>query len=488
MNKKFFALVIISLVFFAGGCGGGSSSSSVTSTTDVNAALKGAWTSSKNGTASIAEKAEIEDLESLIAQLGDNLSADVDSFLEEYKNNQNTKISVPVTRVMALFEDCKVDENSGTAKFTAIIILSNDSAFLPVFFNGVNLSTQRNGLSEWTATIPDVGTLTINMFSDEEMNISGKVKYLDYDCEFSSVIKKNQSNSLNPDTILNGTWSFDGTQGGGYLAYGSQIIAAVAPETVSMFFSGAASDLSATSFYALNMRTSSSEEKDDISLLQNISDGKGKLTNIYGDVYKFQGTDGTDSIIFVENIDEIFVFMLESEDIYGQACMFLPLKKVSVDIEKALSKTWTASKGMGGGYASDFKGDEEEVALLNELGAFSFSLRDSEMKFSDVKLNDDGTVTATINMNASFLFTNEILADLIKAVPEISENDMLISMSDNGKQQVTMTRSGNFLQFSLDEDVYKLSFISDTEAFLAITPDHAHVGKGEFAIRMRASE
>jgi hypothetical protein len=231
------------------------------------------------------------------------------------------------------------------------------------------------------------------------------------------------------------------------------------------------------------MMTSSSEETDETSLLQDISESKGALTNIYGDVYRFTVADGSESIIFVENIDEIFVFMLESEGSDAQACMFLPLRKASVDLENALSKTWTASKGMGGGYASDFRGDGEEVELLNALGAFSFSLMNAELKFSGIKLNEDGTVTATMNIDSSFLCTNEILSNL----PGISEDDMIIPISENGNQ-VRMTCSGNFLQFSLDGDVYKLSFISDTEAFLAVTPDRAMAGEGEFTIRMRASE
>ena len=479
MDKKFFALVLISLVFLAGGCGS-DSDSPVTSTTDVNSAMTGAWTSSNSGTATIEDTAENEDLEVLLAELGDEVPSDV---LEEYRNTKNDKISAPVTRVMAVFEDCNVSWDTGTAKLTAIVIISGDSAFMPIAFNGAALSTRRNSTNEWTATIPNAGTLTISMTSDEKMTLSGRVKYLGYDCEFSTVMDKKPANSLNPDTVLAGTWSLDGTQGGGYFAADGRIIAAAAPESVSMFFSGTASDLSTASFCSLRMRTASTEEHAETSLLQDISDGRGILTNIYGDVYRFMAEDGSESIIFVENVDEIFVFMLENEDSNGQVCMFLPLKKVSVNVEEAMRKTWTASSGMGGGYMSDFRGDGEEVELLNLLCAFSFSLRNAELNFSGVRLNDDGTVTAAMDINSSFLCANKILASL----PGISEDDMVIPISENSRQ-VTMTRSGNFLQFSHDGDTYKLSFISDTEAFLAVTPDRAQVGEGEFAIRMRASE
>ncbi|MBQ7195895.1 MAG: hypothetical protein IJS40_00625, partial [Synergistaceae bacterium] len=458
MDKKFFALVLISLVLLAGGCGG-SSNSPITSTTDVNAALKGAWTSSNNGTATIADVDETAEIETLIKEFGDNVPSNI---LEEAKSNaQNNKISAPVTRAMAVFEDCDVSKDNGTAKFTAIVIVSGDNSFMPIVFNGVTLSTQRNGTNEWSATIPDSGTLTINMASNEKMTLSGTVKYLGYDCEFSTVINKNQSNSIDANNILNGTWTLDGTQGGGYLTSGSEIIAAAAPETVSIFFSGD-SQLDLKSLYSLRMNTSSTESHDETSLLQNISDSKGTLTGIGGNVYKFTETDGSESIIFVENIDEIFVFMLESEDNYGQACMFLPLKKVSVDVEKAMNKTWTASKGMGGGYASDFQGDDEEIELINSLGAFSFSLTNATLKFSGVNLNND-EAAATVDVDASFTFTNEILDKI-----GLPEEDTSVNIHET--PQVTMTRSGNFLQFAHDGDVYKISFVSDTEAFLSVTP------------------
>ena len=466
MDKKFFALVLISVMLLAGGCGGGHSS--VTSSTNVDAALKGAWTSSNNGTATIADD-ESDELETFIKAFGDNVPNNV---LEEYKNKvQNNKISAPVTSAMAIFDDCDFAGNSGSAKFTAIILVSSDSSFMPIVFNGVTMSTQRNGTNEWTATVPD-GTLSIKMTSEENMTLSGQVKYLGYDCEFSTVINKNLSNSIDPSTILNGTWTLDGTQGGGYLASGSQIIAAAAPETASIFFNGTKS---VTSFYSLRMRTASTENHDETSMLQSITESRGTLTNICDDVYKFTGTDGSESIIFVENIDEIFVIMLD-----GQACMFLPLKKVSIDVENALNKTWTASKGMGGGYVSNLKGNSEEIQLLNSLGGFSYSLASGTLKFSDVTMNDD-EISATVDINSTFLLSlsNEIIKKL-----GLSEEDMSVNINET--PHVTMTRSGNFLQFTYDGDVYKISFISNTDAFLSVTPD-SNSATGEFVLRLSSN-
>ena len=489
MNRKIFiGLFVISLLVLSGGCGG--SSHSVTGSTNVNAALSGAWTASSGGTASITgiDSDDFSDIDALIGPF-DELSSDVlenianliksfdettgtvnvkEKYEEEKKKGIAETVNVPVTSAMAVFEDCNISGDSGTAKLTAIVILSKDDSFMPVVFNGVTLSTQRSG-NELTATVPD-GTLTMNMASDEKMTFSGKIKYLSCVCEFSTVMNKNPSNSIDPNTILNGTWNLSGDQSGGYLSDGSQIIAAAAPETASIFFSGTDSQPSVTSLYSLRMRTSSTESHDETSLLQNISDGKGTLTDMGGSVYKFTEADGTESVIFVENIDEIFVFMLESEDNY-ESCMFLPLKKVSVDIEKALKETtWKAAEGMGGGYASNF--DDE---TLKKYGAFSFFVKEAELNFSDVTLNND-TVTATVEIDSEFTFANEKLG--------IEANN--ISIPIKGSQKVTMTRSGNFLQFTHDKDVYKISFVSDKEAFLSITPD-SNSATGELVIRFSAN-
>ncbi|MBR1485967.1 MAG: hypothetical protein IJ597_01755, partial [Synergistaceae bacterium] len=266
MDKKFFALVLISLMLLVGGCGG-SSNSPVTSLTDVNAALKGAWTLSSNGTATIADSNESDELQAFKNAFGADVPNDVLKEYEEYQNAQNSKITAPVTSATAIFEDCNVSETNGSAKLTAIIIISGDTEFLPIVFNGVNLTTQRSGTNTWSATVPDFGDLTINMSSEEKMTLSGTVEYLGYDCEFSTVINKNPSNSIDPSTILNGTWTLDETQGGGYLANNSEIIATAAPETVSMFFSGTSSQTSVKSLYSLRMRTSSTESYEETSLL-----------------------------------------------------------------------------------------------------------------------------------------------------------------------------------------------------------------------------
>ena len=469
MNKRFFALVLISVMLIAGGCGS-SSHAPITSTTDVNSALKGAWTSSTSGAATIADTTESEELEALIAAFG------IEDIPAEYTTAQDNEIEAPVTKAMAVFEDCNVAETSGTAKLTAIVILSGDNSFLPIVFNGVTLTTQRSDTNEWTATVLD-GTLTMKMSDEETMTLLGEgLKYLGYVCNFSTTIEKNPSNSMELNEILNdSSWSLDEAQGGGYLASGSEIIAAAAPEAVSIFFSGIDSQPSVNSFYSLRTMTSSTESLDEASLLQSIAQGKGTLTNICDDVYRFEGDDGIESIIFVENTDKILVFLLASEENY-ESCMFLPLTKETVDLKTALSTKWKATEGMGGGYANF--NDED----LKDLGAFSFSLKSATLEFpgyANATVNNDGKITTKVALNTSLSFSNKILEDLGH-----SANEMAASITETS--EVEMTRSGNFLEFTHDGDTYKLSFISNTEAFLSITPDPSEEITGEFVINFVA--
>ena len=91
------------------------------------------------------------------------------------------------------------------------------------------------------------------------------------------------------------------------------------------------------------MKSSNSEGNEEASVLRILNPAASEtLTQIYDNVYKFKEENG-DGIIFVENTDEIFVFMAENEDNAGQACMFLPLRKADVALDALMNKTWTVS-------------------------------------------------------------------------------------------------------------------------------------------------
>lgn len=495
MNKKFLiGLFLISLIALAGGCGSSSSSNrSVNKTTDVNAVLSGTWASVNNGTATITNNNDDSDeLENFIDAFGEIPN----ELLEQYKQEQsNETLNATVTRAMLFFDDCDVANNNGTAKFTAIVIISNDSLLIPVCLNGVGLSTQRNSTNEWTLTTSDGSSLLINMTSEEKINLSGKVQYLGYDCEFSTVIEKNPSKSLNPKTILNGTWSLDGTYCGGYLANSSDVKTVVIPEAVSILFNATeqvaneqenkAFKSNITSFYSLQMKSSSFENDNSSTLLQNINPpSEGSLTQLYDDVYKFTETNGNENIIVLENTNEIFMFRLENSNDHAKTCIFLPLKKASFDIESALNKTWRASKGNGGGYLhfildNDFDlNDEFEAALAKALENYSFTLENASLNFSDVTLSNDNIITVKVNIDTTFHVSNKFL-DILGKTEEI------VPISDHTKY--TFNKSGNFLQFVNDTDNYSFSFFSDNELFMSIKMGQEGEGEGEFVVRFTAN-
>ena len=135
MDKKFLiGLLAVSLIVFAGGCGG--SSHSVTGSTDVNEALSGAWTASADGTASITstDSDDLSDIEALIGSF-EELSSEVlenigvligetsdivkEKYDEEKKKGIAETVNVPVTSAMAIFEDCDISNNKGSAKLSA---------------------------------------------------------------------------------------------------------------------------------------------------------------------------------------------------------------------------------------------------------------------------------------------------------------------------------------------------------------------------------
>jgi len=381
---------------------------------------------------------------------------------------------------MALFEDCNLSGTSGTVKLTAVIIVSGDTTYLPIFFNGVKLSTQRNSTNSWTATTPDGGTLSINMSSEEKMNLSGKIKYLDYNCEFSTAIEKNEGNSINPETILEGTWSLDGTQSGGALSDGSKVFASVVPAMASMSFNKnqtSAMTLSAASSHISLVKNSAGVD-DLLSLLHSVKPAsEAKLSQISDSVYKLTDSDGNESIIFVENTDEIFVIKNESEDNIVETSVFLPLKKADWDIETLLKKNWVASEGDGGGWILINSNVLDEANASNIL--LSFTLKNASLNFSGVTVNDDGTITASMQVNASLPVNNEIFKTLL------TEAQRTMTVNESGT--VTLTKSGNSCRFTNDGDIYNLSFISETELILSVETGKEGEGVGEFIIKFNAN-
>ncbi len=494
MNKKIFKYYFIFIFVFAfmvlsGGCGGSSSKSGGGS--NVNSALSGAWLSSSNGTAEITGVDEdAEALEIIESAWGSITDSDVLKAYQDAKKTVET-VDVTVSRVVAIFEDCDINKDSGTVKLTAVIVLSDDENYMPVIFDGATLSTTRVSSDTWTATLSDGSAdLTINMLS-EKINLSGTINYLDYECSFSTVIEKDTSNSLNPQTVLNGSvWNLDTTQAGGYVYDSSKIISAVIPDTASIYFN-VASDLKTSTelFYSAEMKSSSSNSDNGAALLQSIySTTDNTLTHVNGNVYKISSPNNSSSgLIFIANIDEVYAFTTESGSNNTQTAMFLPLKKVTVDpVEAALKKTWTAYDGGGYINLSDISNpnNDPEIEFLKSLDTISLTFQSGTLSFADITENADGTITATVNINASFLYTNAALDALMKAF-NITKEPFVINYT---LKNITITRSGNFLNFTDEngEDIYNLTFISDSEAFLSSSSSGSNGGNGYFALNLKA--
>ncbi|MBR1418089.1 MAG: hypothetical protein IJ576_03885 [Synergistaceae bacterium] len=478
--KKIFLLLMLALAVTTVGCGGSSHSSR-----KANTALTGAWisSSSSTGTAKITSvNYDADELEEFTKLLG-NIPEDVLKQYNEANKNKAESVTVPVTNAMAVFE------SSGAAvKLTAIFVLSGDTEYLPLILQDVELSAAVSSLAEhnrsintganaWTADIPG-GTLTINNIgSGEKIKITGTVRYLDYDCEFETVIEKDTPNELDIQEVLNGTWTLNSAQAGGYNA-----AAASVPETVSLHFNFD-SDLkgSVTSFYSLNLKNSANNN----ALLQTINSGSDyTLTQIYGNLYQLKSSSSNskpiDGIIFIENIDEIFMFTADENG----GVMFLPLKKVNIDLEAAMKKTWTAASG--GGYLKcggmDNPDNDPAIEFIKELDTFSFILQDAELKLSNIKFNNAEAVTADSDISISFVLTNKTLDELLAAAGLANEAVTIYDTVHAG-----MARSGNFLKFTDEDSIYNIVFISDTDAFLKISStEDAGVDYGEFAIRLQA--
>ena len=396
--KKIFILFLISIVIFSGGCNGGSSSLISTET------ATSLWISS-SGTATIATDADnVEAFSEAFKDIPSDL-------LEQYKAEANSADAFVEKSVVFVEAD-----GNDKAKLSAIIIVKNDNKVVPITYSSVEL-TQKNE-NEWATSD---GLLSLNMSSGV---FSGKIR----DCEFStSLTKKEYDTSIELSEILGGTWELNGTACGG--ASKDNIFI---PETVSMFFDTTEEKIKAYMFYSLKV--------DEDALYQEVVSCDGTLTKIYEDVYEFIETNGNETLILVENTNEILIFRDD---------LFLPLKKVSFNLETFLAKSWKASNG--GGYvklSNNATGDEFENLLYKLLDTISLNLKNGNLSFS--KNND----SVTVNLNALFSLTNENFTAL-----GIPEENIEISSSEN------FTVAGNFLQFVDADEIDTIVFLSETEIF-----------------------
>ena len=416
MKKFIFVLLMLFVGGLIGGCGG-SSNSPINNTTASNI-----WTSS-TGTATI--KAASDDLEILTSRFG-ALSSDVIAKVG-YEKPKDTTASIPRT-VLYIDTEKKL--------LTGVIFITNseDSVFKPIVYNNVSITQQGD---DWIT--PD-GTKIISTSSTSSTGGNSTITGSNSELSFSSSLtRKAHDTALKLEDILPGTWILDGTICGG--SSGDLIML---PEKITMHFD---SDLNADIFYSImNNQT---------AMFQDAFSTKGTLTKLDSDVYKYTETDGTESLIFVENIDEIFMFRLN---------MLLPLKKTSF----TPAKTWKTVSG--GGYIKFNK--EMNDPVLNLIDTVSFTLKSGTLTLAD---SDAGDNTAV-----SFVYMFDVHNALL-------EKAGFTEVGNTNTTPMTFTPSGNFLKHTEGSEVYNLVFISEKEAFLGMTTNDKN-GEGKFVARFEAAE
>ena len=362
------------LAFMSGGCGGSSSSSvSEYAPKNANAAWSGSWIAS-SGTAS--------------ARI------------------QSTDHALDVQNIAAVFYSCDVEGDSGSAKMSALVILSGDM-YMPMFFPDLLLSTDRTSLNSWTASTPH-GTLSVNLLSDDKANLSGTVNYLGYDCSFSaSVIRAEPpAASLKPENMLNGTWNYNAARAGGY-RYANGSMSALIPRYVTMCFNGTDSTSStATTAGFIEMPASASgsyNEEDSIYIRLADTENLCSITNIYGDIYAMAGTEnpaGIVSLIFVQSETQIYVLMSWVQP-DGQMCILLPMTKVQQSEERniaaGLSRKWSAISGGG-----------LMIPAADTSMQVSFELQSCDLSFGNIQASD-GAGYAEISASGSFASASRTL-------------------------------------------------------------------------------
>lgn len=505
MNRKTFAafsliLLLLSLVILSGGCGGSSGGRSLQGSSDnsVNSKLNGAWTST-SGTVSaqmITEDsiASYELPSDVLEQLRVN-SPDLYELYMNAKEDEEAEtepVTASITSVIALFEDSNISEDKGTAKLTGVILVSADTACVPILFNEVKLTTTRTDSNAWSASIPDGGTLNIVMNSDNSINLSGTLEYFAHEWEFSTVIKKNTYSApiTGTSSVLEGVWKFDNTQVGGYAAQDSSMLSAVAPDDASLAFSTAndGTTMVATAYY-MQLQSSVSIFDEDYtagsgSELKRIDTGSGTLTEISGNICKFTAADGTESLIFIENTDKIFVF-IEGTD---KTSTFLPMKRLqNFSITSAMGKNWTGSEGNGGGYlhidnAENLDTQDNTQALMSMImSRMSFIVDSCSLKFTDVKDGTNGNITSVVNLASLFNLTSEFMKDL--GVDNFNEPVAF----DLENEQADFIRIGNVLYFDRtaengDNEAFYISFMSEKKALLVIESSTSNGYDGEFRL------
>ena len=401
-RAKYLVFIILAfcILFTSGGCGGGHSDLVVIYVpVNANSVWSGAWTASQ-GTAS----AHAESIDHTLS----------------------------VQNITTIFQSCDVEGTEGTARMSALVILSGDM-YMPMFFRDLTLSTDRTGASSWTAETPH-GTLSITLTSEDRADFSGAINYLGYECEFNaSVSKMDQfAASFSPENMLDGTWCYDESQAGGY-RYSNGKMTALLPRYVSMCFNDTTSSSTLTTtagYIEMPLFTGESYDVDDSMFFQFVNTEEHcTLQRVYGDIFTMNnGTSaavgGISTLFFMRSQTQMFMLMswVQSD---GQMCILLPLTKVQdseeSDITSMLARNWSATDG--GGVMTPSADTSMRVNLVMDSCDLMFTDVDISGENGTARISAKGTFSSslrTVNLDYDGLTITleELGINLWRAVTE----------------------------------------------------------------------
>ena len=391
------ALLLFAASVMSGGCGGSSTSSlSFTSTNDT---MNGAWIYN-SGT----------------------VTANVNGMRSE----------LTVLNFAVLFESCDIEEESGSAVFTAAAPLQGQHFMLPLLFDKTIITTTRNAYGSWTADT-EHGNFTITLLSEDKASLTGSVSWLgsgSVTADVDIIISKLPSTAptLDINSTLDGEWqtrllSGDNgtlrTEGGGGYHFHNGNLVPVASAFANLKFSNTNIQDGTTDFMGVAVQgsvTSSDGTPQYDAKYYVINNRPFTIEHMFGDVYMLQDSDSvsassTDGNVFMpadsEAVPTSMVIVLGSADrlylinrIYfdydggvdedrGLFTLNKAAASNTIDIRKYIGSSWRSALSFLDVYA-----DDEDYTLLNaDLASFDVSFPSADIANRTLTLSAHGTVT-----------------------------------------------------------------------------------------------
>ena len=193
MKTRSFLWALLAAVFAlltAGGCGGSSNDSS--SSSDVNAALNGAW-------------------RYVSGDIVTTISGDVRQFT--------------VNDFVLYFTEAHIEDDSGSTNYYGFEVLRLGELLAPLIHDKAQALTTRKGEYEWDVTSQH-GTFTFAM-SGNAAELTGKLNVQGLALDIDITLQKLTQETAQPaniNSLLDGTWQLSPEGGGGYAALNGQII------------------------------------------------------------------------------------------------------------------------------------------------------------------------------------------------------------------------------------------------------------------------